>query len=123
MRGAAQAALRLALTGTLYSPSRETTQRIADHIANVDLRTNWANGVKNTLADAIAPNSGFNWWHKHVGTQFHKAYIKSEFKKVFDLAQTFLDDVTRFATRAEGKAPSTALQILWVSLWAEMARK
>ena len=86
---------------TRFSPSR---QSVADAISSVDLKSDIVNQVKFRLADIIAPGNGFNWFHKTVGTQFHKAKVNPLFKKVFDLGQQFLDDVTLFATRAEDKA-------------------
>lgn len=85
----------------LFSPSR---QSVADAISSVDLKSDIANQVKFKLADIIAPGNGFNWFHKTIGTQFHKAKVNPLFKKVFDIGQQFLDDVTLFATRAEDKA-------------------
>ena len=96
--------MRLKLQGEglpLFSPSR---QSVADAISSVDLKSDIANQVKFKLADIIAPGNGFNWFHKTIGTQFHKAKINPLFKKVFDIGQQFLDDVTLFATRAEDKA-------------------
>ena len=85
---------------------RESRQRFADAMADVDLHYDILNNVKNRTADIIAPNTGFNLWHKTVGTQFHKAMINPFFKKVFDRVQTFLSDAQLFALRAEAKAPS-----------------
>lgn len=85
----------------LFSPSR---QSVADAIAGHQFKQDIVNQAKYKLADIIAPGNGFNWFHKTVGTQFHKAKVNPLFKKVFDLGQQFLDDVTLFATRAEDKA-------------------
>ena len=79
-------------------------QSVADAIAGHQFKQDIINQAKYKLADIIAPGNGFNWFHKTVGTQFHKAKVNQLFKKVFDLGQQFLDDVTLFATRAEDKA-------------------
>ena len=84
-----------------FSPSR---QSVADALAGQEFKHDLLNQTKFKLADIIAPGNGFNWFHKTVGTQFHKAKVNPLFKKVFDLGQQFLDDVTLFATRAEDKA-------------------
>jgi len=49
------------LEHVLCAMSRAITQLVADHLAHVEFKHDGANGVKNTLSDAIAPNSGFNW--------------------------------------------------------------
>lgn len=79
-------------------------QSVADALAGQEFKQEMVNQIKFKLADIIAPGNGFNWFHKTVGTQFHKAKVNPLFKKVFDLGQQFLDDVTLFATRAEDKA-------------------
>lgn len=90
----------------LFSTQRKTPTRqsVSDAIADYEFKHSIVNQVKFKLADMIAPGNGFNWFHKTVGTQFHKAKINPLFKKVFDLGQQFLDDVTAFATRAEDLA-------------------
>ena len=81
--------------------SRES---VASKIAEFDLHNDWSNGMKNRLADAVGPGTGFNVLHRTIATQYHKASINKWFKRVFDLGQRYLDDITLFATRAEDKA-------------------
>lgn len=46
----------------------------------------------------------FNWWNRTLGSQFHKAKKSPEFAKVYDIANAFIDDVSRFANRAADRA-------------------
>ena len=47
-----------------------------------------------------------NWWHKTVGTQYNLARRSKSFKRVFDAVQSFLNDVSYFATEAADLAPN-----------------
>ena len=57
--------------------------------------------------DVIGADSAktFNWWHKTIGSQMHKAKISPAFRRVFDRAQAFIDDVSKYATVAANEAP------------------
>lgn len=46
-----------------------------------------------------------SWWHKTVGTMFNLAERSPAFKRVFDSAQGFVDDVSYYATDAADLAP------------------
>lgn len=46
-----------------------------------------------------------SWWHKTIGTMYNLAERSPEFKRVFDAAQGFVDDVSLFATEAADMAP------------------
>ncbi|GER16668.1 PLxRFG domain-containing protein [Variovorax boronicumulans] len=58
-----------------------------------------------------AANIAFNtpgatsWWHKTVGTPYTLAQKHPSFKRVFDSVQSFLGDVSKFATAAADLAP------------------
>lgn len=66
----------------------------------------------NQLHDLFANSGGtFNWLHKTVGTQYHKAQIDRHFKRVFDLGQNYLLDTSRFAMDAADKAPSLLMKL------------
>jgi Large polyvalent protein-associated domain 5/ADP-Ribosyltransferase in polyvalent proteins/Large polyvalent protein-associated domain 1 len=63
--------------------------------------------VKERLNDFFKTRQTFNsWWHKTIGTQYHKAQKSPEFKKVYDLAQGFIAGVSRFANDAADLAPT-----------------
>ena len=47
--------------------------------------------------DLTRTQASFNWWHKTIGTQFHKAKTNPLFKRVYDKAQEYLHDTSAFA--------------------------
>jgi hypothetical protein len=51
------------------------------------------------------------WWHRGIGTQFHKAKQDRDFAKVFDLGQDYLTDTSRYAMMAEAEAPNLLLRL------------
>lgn len=62
--------------------------------------------LKTHIQDRLQPSlNTFNWWHKSVGTQFHKAWKDRDYKKVFDKAQNYLNDTSRFAMESADLAP------------------
>ncbi|UIF90836.1 PLxRFG domain-containing protein [Cupriavidus sp. UYPR2.512] len=76
-----------------------------------DAMANLRDRVRQQVSDTFTSQRTFNrWWHKTVGTQYHKAQVDPEgFGKVFNLAQQYIDDVARYASeaadRAEGLLP------------------
>lgn len=59
------------------------------------------------IADRLSTAKTFNWWHKTVGTQFHKALIdKKYFGPVFNKSMQYEQDVAKFANKAADLAPS-----------------
>jgi GGDEF domain-containing protein len=60
----------------------------------------------NAVRDTLNNPKKFNWWHRTVGTQFHKAQAVPEFRPVFEAAQSYLQSVSKFAIDAADKAPS-----------------
>lgn len=61
--------------------------------------------IRERIADAFNTQRSFNWWHKSLGTQYHKAKIERHFAPVYELAQRYLDDTSRFANEAADRAP------------------
>lgn len=62
--------------------------------------------LRTTAADLFQSHKTFNsWWHKSVGTQYHKAQVDQDFKPVFDAGQNYLNDISRLATAAADFAP------------------
>jgi N12 class adenine-specific DNA methylase len=56
--------------------------------------------------DFFKANGKLNWWHKTVGTQYNLAERNPTFKKVFDGVQSFINDVSFYASEAADLAPS-----------------
>jgi len=79
----------------------DTLKSAANNVCGVKLPANYLVG------DLInsAPNT-LHWWHKSVGTQYNLAQKSPAFKKVFDAVQTFLNDVSYYATEAADLAPN-----------------
>lgn len=62
--------------------------------------------VRNTLADMLgSAGAKVSWWDKTLGTQYAKAAKFPAFKRVFDLAQQYLDDTSTLANEAADLAP------------------
>ncbi|OGP65554.1 MAG: hypothetical protein A3K22_01960 [Deltaproteobacteria bacterium RBG_16_42_7] len=63
--------------------------------------------VRDQVNDFMKSDKSFNsWWHRTVGTQYHKAQVDPDFKKVYDKAQEFISDFSRIALDAEEQAPT-----------------
>lgn len=82
----------VAITGTVYSRPAPTQV---------------AKAVRSTVADFMG-NAGakVSWWDKTLATQYAKAEKFPAFKRVFDHAQQYLEDVSSLANQAADKAPS-----------------
>jgi hypothetical protein len=70
-----------------------------------DVRDN-AQNITSGLIERLSTNKTFNWWHKTVGTQFHKALVDKHFGKVFNRSMQFEQDMARLANEAADLAPS-----------------
>lgn len=58
------------------------------------------------LGDLLKSSKKLNWWNRTVGTQYNLAQKNPEFKRVFDAVQTFINDVSAYATQAADLAPN-----------------
>lgn len=57
--------------------------------------------VRHAIEDIFTSQRGFNrWWHRTVGTQFHKSLINKPFRRVYEAVQDHLKDVSRISYRA-----------------------
>jgi hypothetical protein len=72
------------------------------------------------VADAFRTSRSFNFWHRTVGTQFHKAKVNRFFKRVYDAGQDYLHDVSAFATDAAMRAQQILPQL---NSWRDLDRK
>lgn len=62
--------------------------------------------IKNKVADLFRSGRTFNALHRSIGTQYHKAKVDPQnFGRVFNLAQQYIDDVSRTANEAADQAP------------------
>jgi hypothetical protein len=58
------------------------------------------------LGDLLKSSKKLSWWDRTVGTQYNLATKQPEFKRVFDAVQSFINDVSAYATRAADMAPT-----------------
>jgi hypothetical protein len=58
------------------------------------------------LGDLLKSSKKLSWWDRTVGTQYNLATKQPEFKRVFDAVQTFINDISAYATRAADMAPT-----------------
>lgn len=62
--------------------------------------------LQNAVADAFgSAGAKMNWWHKTLGTQWHKAQTFPEFRPVFEAVQGFYTGTSRLANEAADQAP------------------
>ncbi len=59
----------------------------------------------NAVTDLFNSPGVVSWWHKSVGTMHDLAQRSPQFKRVYDAVQTFLQDVSYYATEAADLAP------------------
>lgn len=79
---------------------------LADQTAEI------AGSARQVVGDLLQSQRTFNrWWHTTVGTQYHKATIDRDFKRVFDIGQAYLTDTSRYAMMAEDHAPDLLIRM------------
>lgn len=71
-----------------------------DDLSKLKVSTNYQ------LGDLLKTSKKLNWWDRTVGTQYNLAQKHPQFKRVFDAVQTFINDVSAYATRAADLAPT-----------------
>ena len=71
-----------------------------DDLAKLKVGTNYQ------LGDLFKSSKKLSWWDKTVGTMYNVAEKHPQFKRVFDAVQTFINDVSAYATRAADLAPT-----------------
>lgn len=76
------------------------------------LSDGWRDQFTQSARDWMQKTSPFNsWWHKTVGTQYHKATVDKDFGRVFGWGQQFINDVARLAMDAESMAPNLLVKL------------
>ena len=62
--------------------------------------------IRNKVSDLFRSGRTFNVLHRTVGTQYHKAKVDPRyFGRVFNMAQQYIDDISRTANEAADVAP------------------
>lgn len=67
--------------------------------------------IQQRATDLMRTKHSFNWWHRTVGTQYHKAQIDADYKRVYDAAQAYLHDTSTFANDPADLAPDLLPQL------------
>jgi len=67
--------------------------------------------IQQRAHDLLATRRTFNWWHRTVGTQFHKAQVDADFGRVYTAAQDYLHDTSAFANDSADLAPDLLPQL------------
>ena len=86
----------------------------SDKLVSIEARFSraLASRAREEVGNLFESQRTFNrWWHRTVGTQFHKAKIDRHFRRVFDLGQDYLTDTSRYAMMAEAEAPDLLLRM------------
>jgi len=69
-----------------------------------DERDSLAANAQSFVRDMLHSDEKFNWWHRTIGTQQHKALSNADFRRVYDESQAFLTDVSKYANEAADMA-------------------
>ena len=67
--------------------------------------------VQQAVSALFHNDKTFNWWHRTIGTQYHKAQIDRDFGRVFRIGQDYLQDVNYYSAVAEEEAPDLLLRL------------
>lgn len=76
-----------------FFASSQGRRSVRDRIGDVFSAVTSSDGVRT-----------FNWWNRTVGSQYHKAKKSPEFRKVYELAHAYVDEISRIANSAAGQA-------------------
>lgn len=79
-----------------------------------------ASKARDELNRTFAAPGKLSWWHKSVGTMYNLAERSPVFKRVFDSAQGFVDDVSHYATDAAELAPKLLPKL---ETWRDIAKR
>lgn len=71
------------------------------------------------VGDFFSNNGKVSWWHKTVGTMHNLAERSPPFKRVYDAAQQFLNDVSSYAAEAADLAPKILPKM---ESWRDLAK-
>lgn len=86
----------------VQAPMASIPGSIADFVRSPET----GQAIKNKVADLFRSGRTFNALHRSIGTQYHKAKVDPQnFGRVFNLAQQYIDDVSRTANEAADQAP------------------
>lgn len=79
-----------------------------------------ASKARDELNRTFTAPGKLSWWHKTVGTMYNLAERSPAFKRVFEAAQGFVDDVSYYATDAAEQAPRLLPKL---ETWRDIAKR
>lgn len=88
------------IRGAMFSRSSTSTAEAFTSLQNAKLPAGYI------LNDLFKSSGKVSWWSKTVGTMHDLAQKNPAFKKVYDSAQNFINDVSYYATQSADLAPS-----------------
>lgn len=111
--------------GAILTEKNLAGYRKADGVTAADLHYSraavkqYANRAASELNKTFSSPNTLNWWHKTVGTMYNLAERSPAFKRVFDAAQGFIDDVSHYANDAADFAPTILPKL---EKWSDIAK-
>lgn len=81
--------------------------------------SNLANRATDLLNDALSHPGKLSFWDKSVGSMYHIAQRYPAFRRVFNSAQNFINDVSYYATEAAEQAPKILPRL---ETWRDLAK-
>lgn len=98
--------------GLLEQALRQPRQLVGDQAQGIfysrtpsamrDLRSQ----VGEALNSRLSHPGTLSWWHKTIGTMYNLAEQSPAFKKVYQSAQAYIDDISQYALDAADRAPN-----------------
>jgi N12 class adenine-specific DNA methylase len=88
------------------APGEQTSGESDGAMYSLDLGREVRNRIEDRLSAHFQSAKTFNVWHRTVGTQYHKAEVDRDYKRVFDATQRFVRDTAQLAMEAADKAPT-----------------
>jgi hypothetical protein len=82
--------------------------------------SNLAGQARDELNRTFTAPGKLSWWHKTVGTMYNLAERSPAFRRVFDAAQGFVDDVSYYANDAAEQAPRLLPKL---ETWRDIAKR
>lgn len=111
--------------GAILTEKNLAGYRKADGVTAADLHYSraavkqYANRAVSELNKTFSSPNTLSWWHKTVGTMYNLAERSPAFKRVFDAAQGFIDDVSHYANDAADFAPTILPKL---EKWSDIAK-
>ena len=90
-----------------YSRAAADQSAIFNHLRSAST----AKEMTGRIASLLESDNTFNRLTKNINTQFHKAQLDKDFKRVFDAVQSQMSDTEHYAIEAEKLAPDVLIRM------------